>query len=105
MPWHIGIDEAGYGPNLGPFVMTLVACQAPDGVDLWDLLKAGVRRADEKADERLIVADSKQVYAPASGWADLERTALSAHAGGFFGHAPTLQDLLHDLAFDELPSL
>ena len=25
MPWIVGIDEAGYGPNLGPFVMTAVA--------------------------------------------------------------------------------
>ena len=67
MPWHIGIDEAGYGPNLGPFVMTLVACQTPDDRDLWEVMKSCVRRADEPADDRMIVADSKQVYAPASG--------------------------------------
>jgi ribonuclease HII len=101
MPWQIGIDEAGYGPNLGPFVMTLVACRLPDhDADLWKLLKAAVRRFDEDADHRLIVADSKQVYSPASGWHDLEKTALAS-----FASPPTLQVLLDHLAPDELPLL
>src|SRR5204863_433814 len=41
MAWVIGIDEAGYGPNLGPFVMTAVALHVPedlDGGDLWQRL-------------------------------------------------------------------
>jgi ribonuclease HII len=102
MPWLIGIDEAGYGPNLGPFVMTLAACQVPhalEDVDLWDVLKACVRRADERADERLIVADSKLVYSSASGWDELERTVLSAR------HGPNLAALLQDLCYEDLPSL
>ena len=76
MPWRIGIDEAGYGPNLGPFVMTLVACRLPEhhvDADLWELLKPCVRRASDKADDRLIVADSKQVYSSSRGFDDLER--------------------------------
>jgi ribonuclease HII len=103
MAWQIGIDEAGYGPNLGPFVMTLVACRVPDEMqhaNLWDVLKAGTRRVGESADARLIVADSKQVYSPANGWADLEKTALAALAP-----AMTFSELLQNLAAADVPHL
>jgi ribonuclease HII len=74
MAWVLGIDEAGYGPNLGPFVMTAVACRAPDAAaDLWDLLGAVVRRGGTARDDRIVVDDSKLVYASGKGLAGLER--------------------------------
>ena len=60
MPWIVGIDEAGYGPNLGPFVMTSVALRVPDehtDADLWHLLRdepdrrEQVRQGDERYDD------------------------------------------------------
>ena len=41
MLW-VGIDEAGYGPNLGPLVMTAVVAAGPDDrrPDLWGDLSA-----------------------------------------------------------------
>jgi ribonuclease HII len=75
MPWIIGIDEAGYGPNLGPLVMTAVSCWVPEkraDVDLWDLLASAVRRPTDPADERFLIADSKQVYSSTRGLRDLE---------------------------------
>jgi hypothetical protein len=74
--WHIGIDEAGYGPNLGPLVMTAVACRAPDA-DLWDLLQPAVRRCTDEDDGRLVVADSKVVYTPDKGLQPLEKSVAA----------------------------
>lgn len=80
MAWLVGIDEAGYGPNLGPLVMTVVACRLPDAtsdVDLWQLLGDGVRRHGERDDGRLLVADSKLVYSATRGLAHLEKGVLA----------------------------
>jgi ribonuclease HII len=82
MPWLIGIDEAGYGPNLGPFVMTAVAVQVPDdgaGSDLWQRLAPAVRRDGDPDDGRLLIADSKVVYSTARGLRPLETAVLAAH--------------------------
>ena len=76
MPWLIGVDEAGYGPNLGPFVMSSVAVYVTHKtakVDLWQLLSAAVCRACDADDLRLIVDDSKAVYVAAVGLSRLER--------------------------------
>ncbi len=79
MTWMIGMDEAGYGPNLGPFVMTVVACRVPDDCadrNLWGLLEKAVRRGG-RDDGRLHVDDSKVVYSSTRGLAGLERAVLS----------------------------
>jgi len=81
MPWIIGIDEAGYGPNLGPFVMTSVACRVPEaltGADLWQVLRAAVRRHHEPDDGRLVVEDSKLLYSGNNALRDLEKNVLAA---------------------------
>lgn len=63
MPWVVGIDEAGYGPNLGPLVQAAVSLFLPDSDPAgWDTLKPVVRRAGEKKDGRLLIDDSKKVY-------------------------------------------
>jgi ribonuclease HII len=79
MTWIIGVDEAGYGPNLGPFVMTSVACRVPNhcsDADLWHVLRAAVRRTQDADQGQLLIDDSKLVYT-ARGLAGLERGILA----------------------------
>ena len=86
MPWVVGIDEAGYGPNLGPLVQAAVALYLPDDDPAgWETLKGAVRRCGDrkrKGDDRLLIDDSKKVYAR-GGFEALERVAY-----GLFGIVP-----------------
>ncbi|HLJ94102.1 MAG TPA: hypothetical protein VKU02_13025 [Gemmataceae bacterium] len=80
MTWIVGIDEAGYGPNLGPFVMTSAACRVPEKLaqaDLWQVLRRAVRRHPSDADGRLLIEDSKIVYSTRRGLHDLELGVLA----------------------------
>jgi ribonuclease HII len=102
--WIIGIDEAGYGPNLGPFVMTAVACRVPDDhaeSDLWDLLHPAVRRGDTRDDGRLLIADSKVVHTGPRGLAALERGVLAALRPFSCRPPRALADLIDHTAMDD----
>jgi len=75
----IGLDEAGYGPMLGPLVLGGCALEVPQaGIDAWQALASAVAARASATDERLLVADSKlfQAQTPA-GRARLEATALA----------------------------
>jgi hypothetical protein len=76
----IGMDEAGYGPNLGPLVVTATVWETPGEpleCDCWRVLRDVVAETPGPGDERLHVADSKVVYSPAKGLAALERSVLA----------------------------
>lgn len=92
----VGIDEAGYGPVLGPLVVTGVVFEVPDTDPtgcLWTRLQRSVTRSVSRRDVRLPVVDSKKLYHRRAGLVSLERTALTAMQVG--GQSPaSLRDLL-----------
>lgn len=76
----IGTDEAGYGPNLGPLLISATEWQVPDeaaDVDLYTRLTHCVQR-DATSDQYIPIADSKQLYKPGSGLLNLERGLFAA---------------------------
>jgi hypothetical protein len=102
----VGIDEAGYGPNLGPMVITAVIAEGAVGsdttgnlaspIDLWRDLESTIDRAG--GDPALLwIDDSKAILHRGKGRHRLELACLAAlHAVGKPVPA-SLSELLHAL--------
>ncbi|MFP6614317.1 MAG: hypothetical protein VB835_18550 [Pirellulales bacterium] len=85
MPYLVGVDEAGYGPNLGPLIISATAWwtdKEPAECDLYSQLRAAVVSRTIRAvdDPRIAIADSKKLYKSGGGVAELEYGVLSALA-------------------------
>jgi len=77
----VGIDEAGFGPILGPLVVSSSSFLVPDHLltsNLWQLLKRSVAKKHKQLSGRLLITDSKKAYSKSRGIKHLQRTVLSA---------------------------
>ncbi|MFO0979620.1 MAG: hypothetical protein U0996_24685 [Planctomycetaceae bacterium] len=76
----IGTDEAGYGPNLGPLIVTATAWEcdaATEPAELWEKLSDVVSNQPVRDGKRLYIADSKAVYSSGDSLEDLEVPVLA----------------------------
>jgi ribonuclease HII len=80
MPLLIGLDEAGYGPNLGPLVIAATVWDVtgdPRRRDGWSEFSTVVSQEPDPDGRFVHVADSKVVHSSAAGIAAIERSATS----------------------------
>ncbi|HMN40064.1 MAG TPA: hypothetical protein PKE29_04410 [Phycisphaerales bacterium] len=114
---YAGIDEAGYGPLLGPLCVGMAAFRVDDWAegaaapDLWDALSAAVCREGRDPKRRIAVDDSKKLKGSNSSTTrhpltHLERGVLSFLAAMDTASDPpshldtsTPRHLSHDLDF------
>ena len=103
----VGIDEAGFGPILGPMVVSSSTFSLPHNLlsaDLWQILKKSVADKRKRLAGRLLIADSKKAHSKSLGIKHLQRTVLAAFK--CLGKEPaTLTELVELLCPDCLERL
>ncbi|MHC4725856.1 MAG: hypothetical protein ACYS17_01375 [Planctomycetota bacterium] len=75
----VGIDEAGFGPLLGPLVISSSTFSLPHNLlkdDLWQILRNSIGNRRKRLAGRMLITDSKKAYSRAMGIKHLERTVL-----------------------------
>jgi len=76
----VGIDEAGFGPILGPLVVSSSALRVPDNLiwaNHWEILRASVSEKRTSLKGRLLIVDSKKAFTRTIGIKHLRRTVLA----------------------------
>jgi len=112
MPYLLGTDEAGYGPNLGPLVISATLWRVPHencDTDLYELLDGAVARSATAANETppVVIADSKQLYKPGRGLGCLEQAIFPALSvtGGWPDSWQSCWQMLAPESHDQLAEL
>ncbi|MCP4708108.1 MAG: hypothetical protein GY869_05750, partial [Planctomycetes bacterium] len=76
----VGIDEAGYGPILGPLVVSAAIFDVPDDLvsqSLWQILQQSVCKKRQRAAGRLVINDSKKLHHGLGNYQLLQRGVLT----------------------------
>jgi hypothetical protein len=99
-----GLDEAGYGPLLGPLVVGFCAFEVePKDGDhdipcIWKRLSSLVSKKRSATGRKLHINDSKLVYSPSEGLKELERSVLAVLCASTMDSAKlAMPDRFHDL--------
>ena len=110
MKYLVGTDEAGYGPNLGPLVISATLWETPSQVDceeLFEQVQSVIAPALDKIKASgpfVAMADSKVLYTPGKGLRHLERGLWAAL--GLLGFQPTAwRDVWQALAPEALDAM